>query len=770
MQDNDKDDVSADVRLSFVRSLYTKRSTLFIGMLSHVVVALVVYYNTLQLEFVFFAAGIVAIWAVRMLDMNNFDQATQGEVSLAETQRWERRYVIGAVSITLLLGVMTAYTFIATTSGFAQLATVSVTFATLVAVVGRNFGSKINVDMMVLAVCIPVLIGFIASDDVFVRVLALLLLPVFLSTRSLANGVRDVLYSSVMAQKQSTVLADRLDGAINNMSHGLIMIDSDKKLRVVNYKAKSMLGIPQLVELEGKKIDVVLRYVLRSDKFAKDKRDALRSEILALIGGRKSRMTLEINTNQLFEFSARHQNDDGVVIIFQDVTNKVKADQKILHMARYDGLTNTPNREWFRQLIHDKLLNTASKSKVGFAVFDIIDFKHVNETKGYLVGDALLKQVAVRINRIADKHGILVSRFGGDEFVALFPHHREDVIKSHMDQMFTDICRVYEIDDMEINVSFCGGLVVKDNNDFKLEEMQVCADIAKRDARKHGNNHWSQFELAMDDKYSERQKLKTDLREALKTNSLSAAYQPMFTPDGSKIVGAEALSRWNHPELGPISPGVYIPLAEEIGIVRELTQSMIRNATKDCATWPEHMFVSVNLSAHDLVDNQIIQVISESILDSGLAPERLHLEVTESAVVDEADKAAMLLREMRQMGMSIAIDDFGTGYSSLSYLDKLPLNKVKIDRSFVRDIVHDDQKLKLLRGIIHMSRELGLEIVTEGVETNEQLAVIRENDCADVIQGFIFGMPMPKSAIRELSRKLDRSKGEFTAFQNKQAK
>ena len=253
-------------------------------------------------------------------------------------------------------------------------------------------------------------------------------------------------------------------------------------------------------------------------------------------------MTLEINTNQLFEFSARHQNDDGVVIIFQDVTNKVKADQKILHMARYDGLTNTPNREWFRQLIHDKLLNTASKSKVGFAVFDIIDFKHVNETMGYLVGDALLKQVAARITKIAKQHGILVSRFGGDEFVALFPHHREDVIKSYMEEMFTDVCRVYEIDDLEISVSFCGGLVVKDNNDFKLEEMQVCADIAKRDARKHGNNHWSKFELAMDDKYSERQKLKTDLREALKTNSLSAAYQPMFTPDGTKIVGAEALS------------------------------------------------------------------------------------------------------------------------------------------------------------------------------------------------------------------------------------
>ncbi|MEP4341718.1 MAG: EAL domain-containing protein, partial [Lentilitoribacter sp.] len=181
------------------------------------------------------------------------------------------------------------------------------------------------------------------------------------------------------------------------------------------------------------------------------------------------------------------------------------------------------------------------------------------------------------------------------------------------------------------------------------------------------------------------------------------------------------------------------------------------------------MFVSVNLSAHDLVDNHIINVISQALIASDLAPQRLHLEVTESAVVDEADKAAMLLREMRQMGMSIAIDDFGTGYSSLSYLDKLPLNKVKIDRSFVRDIVQDEQKLKLLRGIIHMSRELGLEIVTEGVETNEQLEVIRKNNCADIIQGFIFGMPMPRSAIRELSRKLDRTQDGVSALPNKQA-
>lgn len=745
-------EMAADVQLSFVQSLYTKRSTLFIGMLSHTLVATLSFYNTNQIAFLIFALGIVSIWMLRMLDMNRFDAADPSGFSAEKTYKWERRYVFGAVSISLLLGIMTAYAFAFSGSVFAQLATVTVTFATLVAVVGRNFGSKVNVDMMVLAVCLPVLVGFVFSEDIYVRFLALLLLPVFLSTRSLANGVRDFLYDAVMAQKESSVLAGRLDGAINNMSHGLIMVNANNDIRVINQKAKLMLGIAQSIDLSDRPFAAVLRYVMRNGAFASLRSREIRHEIFELIEGKKSRMQLEVDENCYLEFSARHQKDGGVVIIFEDVTSKVRSDERILHMARYDKLTNVPNREWFQQLIEQKLKTASPDDKVGLAVFDIIDFKHVNDTKGHTIGDFLLCAVAERLKSFAPD--LIVSRFGGDEFVVFF-HSRDGLeIDTAMEKLFDQVCGVYTIEGDELFINFAAGLNICSRADMRIENMHICADIALRDARRKGNNKWLLFASNMDEKYSERQKLKLDLREALKNDALTIAYQPMFSPDGMKVLGAEALSRWNHPELGPISPGIYIPLVEEIGIVRDLTRNMIMNATKDCAKWPDEMFVSVNLSAHDLIDGEIIKVISQAIIESGLDPRRLHLEVTESAVVDEPEQAASLLREMRQMGMSIAIDDFGTGYSSLSYLDKLPLNKVKIDRSFVKDIVDDERKLKLLRGIVNMSRELGLDIVTEGVETQEQLMLVRENDCADVIQGFIFGMPMPRSALQELARKL----------------
>jgi EAL domain-containing protein (putative c-di-GMP-specific phosphodiesterase class I) len=209
-----------------------------------------------------------------------------------------------------------------------------------------------------------------------------------------------------------------------------------------------------------------------------------------------------------------------------------------------------------------------------------------------------------------------------------------------------------------------------------------------------------------------------------------------------------------------VSPAVYIALAEEMGIVSELTRCVVVQAVRTCATWPKELFVSVNLSAHDLGDRAIVSVISDALEESGLAPGRLQLEVTESGLMKDLATAREILSELRDMGMGIAIDDFGTGYSSLSYLDMLPLNKVKIDRSFVSNLTEDARKLKLLRGVVNLSRELGHDIIVEGVETEAQLALIRENNCADLIQGYIFGAPMPASAFVELAEKLSRSKGK----------
>jgi EAL domain-containing protein (putative c-di-GMP-specific phosphodiesterase class I) len=234
----------------------------------------------------------------------------------------------------------------------------------------------------------------------------------------------------------------------------------------------------------------------------------------------------------------------------------------------------------------------------------------------------------------------------------------------------------------------------------------------------------------------------------------------MFVPDGSSIECCEALSRWTHPERGPVPPTVFIQIAEEMGIVSDITRFMVTRACADCATWPAHMGVSVNLSVQDLRGTGIIGLVTEALEAAKLAPHRLHLEVTESCLMEEPVKVQAILQELRARGITIAIDDFGTGYSSLSYLDQLPLDVIKIDRSFVRNIGEDPRRFKLLRGTVNLSRELGLRIVIEGVETREQLALINKYQCADLVQGYVFAAPMSPDALRDLYETLARKPGD----------
>jgi EAL domain-containing protein (putative c-di-GMP-specific phosphodiesterase class I) len=230
----------------------------------------------------------------------------------------------------------------------------------------------------------------------------------------------------------------------------------------------------------------------------------------------------------------------------------------------------------------------------------------------------------------------------------------------------------------------------------------------------------------------------------------------MFRADGLRIECAEALARWVHPEKGSIPPDVFIRLAEEMGIISQITRFVLFKACEECMSWPDHISVSVNLSARDLRDADILSVVSDALAHSGLEASRLHLEITESSLIDEPAVVRAILAELRSRDITIAIDDFGTGFSSLSYLDTLPLDIVKIDRSFVRNIVEDTRRLKLLRGTVHLARELGLKIVVEGVETPEQLALLNKHRSTDLIQGYVFSPPVPSKEIGILSQALNR--------------
>jgi len=316
----------------------------------------------------------------------------------------------------------------------------------------------------------------------------------------------------------------------------------------------------------------------------------------------------------------------------------------------------------------------------------------------------------------------------------------------------------YEVDDHSLRISFSGGYVTMSSSEFRPEEWQIKADLALFDTKLRTKGGCSAFEEEMDARYIERQKLKTDLREAIEAGKLHAVYQPMFTPDGGHIDCCEALARWVHPEKGSIPPNVFVQIAEEMGIVSGITRFMLNRACRDCAGWPRSLSVSVNLSAQDLRGNDIVAVVTEALEASGLEPSRLHLEVTESCLMDEIATVRSILADLRAKGITIAIDDFGTGFSSLSYLDSLPVDIVKIDRSFVHEITGDSRRFKLLCGIADLSRALGLKIVVEGVETPEQLALINERGLADVIQGYVFSMPVSLARVGEMIDGLDRNR------------
>lgn len=754
MQPADNTSFADEVRLSFVASLYQKRGTLAAGMVAHVVTTVAVYLRIDDPFYLYAALALFGIWCGRTLDMLAFDRLDKSTFKLADTLHWERRYVAGSLVAAFLLGTVCGHALVVAQDPFAELVTVSVTLATMISVVGRNFGSRLNVDMIILAACLPMMAGLLMARDPYMSLMALLLLPLFLTTRSMANGVRDFLFNSVTSERKTAEIAERFDTALNNMSHGLFMLDGDGRIEVANRKAREFFSIDKNTDLTGRALKAALRLGARNGMIAKENFGQINQHLESLISGRDDRALVRFDKNTWLEFSARYRGEKGVVLIFEDVSERIQSEKRILHMARFDNLTNLPNRSWFKEVIELKIANAKPDQILALAVLDIDDFKHVNDTMGHVNGDKLLSAVANRLRSLS-RQKFVVSRFGGDEFVLFLPDVK-DVQDLHatMDHVIDTLRGTYIIDGHKLFISLSGGVVMSSVAGVQIEEMHIQADLALYEAKRRDKNRWTLFEESMDQRYSERQGMKVALREAIRTGSMDLFYQPMFNPEGTRVVGAEALSRWNHAELGPVSPAVYIPLAEEMGIISELTRCVIERAVRDAANWPGNLFVSVNLSAHDLNDRAIISVIADALDRSNLAAERLQLEITESGLINDLRTAREILTELRSMGMSIAIDDFGTGYSSLSYLDMLPLNKVKIDRSFVRDLTKDPKKLKLLRGVVHLSRELGLEVVVEGVETEDQLEMIRENNCADIIQGYIFGIPMPHGAFIELANKL----------------
>jgi diguanylate cyclase (GGDEF)-like protein/PAS domain S-box-containing protein len=447
----------------------------------------------------------------------------------------------------------------------------------------------------------------------------------------------------------------------------------------------------------------------------------------------------------------------GVIVVFHDVSEKRNLLQQMIHQAYHDPLTDLPNRILFNDRLGLALTQAnRNRTKAALLFLDLDRFKLVNDMLGHAMGDILLKEVAERLAGCV-RHSDTIARLGGDEFTILLPMINDENDVSRVAKKVLQVLhKPIVLNGHEFHVTASIGIVMYPDDGEDAENLMKHADTAMYRAKEQGRNNYQMFTPSLNVRIMERLSLENNLRHALERQELVVYYQPLVNIETGKINGMEALLRWQHPEQGLIPPMDFIPLAEETGLIIPIGEWVLQTACSQNmalqdAGFPE-MRVAVNLSARQFRQKNLVSMVSQVLKETRLRPSLLELEITESVAMEDVEFSILVLRELRQMGINIAIDDFGTGYSSLNYLKRLPIHTLKIDRSFVRDIIVSPEDAAIVSTIIVLAQNLNLKVIAEGVETSEQLDFLRQRRCTEM-QGFLFCRPVPVNDFEELLKK-----------------
>lgn len=552
-----------------------------------------------------------------------------------------------------------------------------------------------------------------------------------------------------------------LDLVVENVPTAIFLRDArDKRYVLVNRAAETIWEVSRH-DLLGKTAADVFPPADAKKIAARDE-ELLASRTGALFfdehEAHTSKGTKRIFTSRLHAVQGADTGQKYVLGVIEDVTERKRADQRIAHMARHNALTDLPNRVVLREKLDEALKWRHKDEHIAVLCVDINNLKVVNDTMGHATGDKLLKAVARRLCSCASD-GQAVAHLGGDEFAVIQLGVAQISEVTEFAKRVGEWIRVpYDIDGNSIVATASIGIAIAPNDGTDPEQLLKDADLALHRAKAEGRDDYRFFEAGMDGRIQARRMIELDIRTAIANGEFELFYQPLVDAADGHVTGCEALMRWRHPVRGMISPAEFIPVAEETGLIEQLGKWAIRRACADAMTWPGDIFVAVNLSAAQFKKSTLALTVINALAESGLTPQRLELEVTESVLMQNNEATLATLHQLRDLGVRIAMDDFGTGYSSLSYLRSFPFNKIKIDRSFVSDLSERSDAIVIVRAITDLARNLKMTTTAEGVENEQQRDIVRNAGCTE-IQGYLFSKPLPLTDLQRLLRPAERKAG-----------
>lgn len=564
--------------------------------------------------------------------------------------------------------------------------------------------------------------------------------------------VRKLSRQHAESERQLALEKERLGTAIDNMSQGLLLYDSEAKLVLSNRRYLEMYNLSADVVRPGLGFRDLIAYRKKTGSFPGDV-DQFCSTVLRKVELKQATSTIvETADGRSVHIINQPLENGGWVATQEDITDRIEAEKRIAHLAHYDALTDLPNRVSFHTRLEQELVRARRGEGLALLYIDIDEFKLVNDTLGHPAGDELLKTIAQRL-RYCVRESDIVARLGGDEFVVVQTNVKQasDVLE-FVQRIHAAIREPIDCLGQLVATDASIGIALAPDDASERDQLLKNADLAMYSAKGEGGRAYRFFEPEMDARAKARHAIEADLREAIVKQAFEVHYQPILNLESNRIVCCEALLRWNHPDRGMISPTDFIPIAEETGLINQIGDWVLERACSEAARWPDDIRIAVNVSPVQFRNPGFGLKVTHLLATTGLAPDRLELEITEATVVRDDQATIKILDQLRAIGVRIALDDFGTGYSSLGYLQRFPFDKIKIDRSFINDLAHGNGSSSIVEAVINIARGRNMTTTAEGVEWESQRHELKSLGCSEM-QGYLFSPARPAHDIRELLSK-----------------